>query len=63
MKQPTLLKEVRCFVGIFYRNLYPNHAETLTLFKELIRHKRKFIWETHEQAFQKIKAIITQDTM
>jgi hypothetical protein len=66
MAQPKTQKDVRRFVGMinFYRDLYPKRAETLAPLTDLCGHKRKFTWEAqHEQAFQRMKEIITQDVM
>ncbi len=66
MKQPKTQKEVRRFVGMvnFYRDLYPKRAETLAPLTALCGQNKKFHWAAeHEEAFNKIKEQMTQETM
>ncbi len=66
MKRPATQKEVRRFIGMvnFYRDLYPKRAATLAPLTGLCGHKKQFLWkDEQEQAFLKIKDLITQDAM
>jgi hypothetical protein len=66
MQRPKSQKDIRRFVGMvnFYRDLYPKRAETLAPLTDLCGEKKKFQWtDKQEQAFIKMKDIITQDTM
>jgi len=66
MQRPTTQKSVRRFVGIlnFYRDLYPKRAKTLAPLTDLCGQKQKLIRESkHEEAFQKMKTILAQETM
>ena len=65
MQQPTNLKQLRSFIGAlnYYRDMWPRRAHLLAPLTELTG-KKHFEWkDTHTATFQKLKDMISTDTM
>ena len=66
MAPPTYRKYLRDFIGVikYYRNMCSRRSNTLLPFTKLTSIKRKFKWsQVKQDAFNKIKRIVTRDTL
>ena len=66
MAPPTSQKGVRKFIGVinYYRVMWPRRSHTLACLTKLTSINRKFKWtQVKQDAFNKIKPIVTCDTL
>ena len=65
MTEPTNVSQLRSFLGVvtYYRDMWPKRSHILAPLTELLGTKT-FIWDAPQrEAFRKMKAIITKDTL
>lgn len=63
---PTTRKQLRSFIGMvnYYRDMWQKRSHILDPLTELTSKKKRFVWEkVHQEAFDKIKSIISKETM
>jgi len=66
IKPPTTRKQLRRFIGMvnYYRDMWPQRSHLLAPLSALTSAKVKWKWATeHQEAFEKMKALIAKETL